>query len=90
MSYGPSRVFGLINKGKIAVGYDADLTIVDLKLKKLISNDWIASKCGWSQFNNFKVTGWPVATIINGSFIMKEGELFSRPKNKQFKFYETQ
>ena len=90
MSYGPSKIFGLVNKGKIAVGYDADLTIVDLKLKKSITNDWIASKCGWSQFHNLKVTGWPVATIINGGFVMKEGELFSRPKNKQFKFFETQ
>ncbi len=89
MSYSPSKVFGLINKGRVAVGYDADLTIVDLNLKKSISNDWIVSKCGWSQFDNFKVTGWPIATIINGGFVMKEGELLSKPENKQFKFFET-
>ncbi|MAR79096.1 MAG: dihydroorotase [Rhodospirillaceae bacterium] len=90
MSYGPAKIFGLINKGRIAVGYDADLTIVDLNAKKTISNQWIVSKCGWTQFDNFKVRGWPIATIINGSFVMKDGDLLSKPKNKQFKFFETQ
>ncbi len=90
MSYGPSRIFGLINKGRIAVGYDADLTIVDLNAKKTISNQWIASKCGWTQFDNYEVRGWPVATIINGDFIMRDGNLLTKPKSKQFKFFETQ
>ena len=90
MSYAPAKIFGLINKGRIAVGYDADLTIVDLNAKKTISNQWIVSKCGWTQFDNFKVRGWPIATIINGSFVMKNGDLLSKPKNKQFKFFETQ
>ena len=62
---------------------------INLNLKKSIANDWIVSKCGWSQFDNFKVTGWPIATIINGGFVMKEGELLSKPENKQFKFFET-
>ena len=63
---------------------------VDLNAKKTISNQWIVSKCGWTQFDNFKVRGWPIATIINGSFVMKDGDLLSKPKNKQFKFFETQ
>tara|TARA_Y100000590_G_scaffold439799_1_gene564312 strand:+ start:684 stop:2015 length:1332 start_codon:yes stop_codon:yes gene_type:complete len=89
MCYAPVRFFGLVNKGRIAVGYDADLTIVDLKLKKQIADSWIASKCGWTPYHNKKVCGWPVATVVGGTFAMKNGELLDKPKNKMYKFFES-
>ena len=49
-SAGPQRIFGIAGKGRIAVGYDADLTIVDLKAERVIDNEWIGSKCGWTPF----------------------------------------
>ena len=49
-SAGPQRIFGIAGKGRIAVGYDADLTIVDLKAERVIEDDWIGSKCGWTPF----------------------------------------
>ncbi len=90
MCYSPCRIFGIVNKGRIAVGYDADLTLVDLKAKKIISDDWIASKCGWTPFHDYKVCGWPAATVINGKFVMKDNDLLSKPERKQFKFFENQ
>ncbi len=43
---GPQRVFGIAGKGRIAQGYDADFTIVDLHAKKTITHEWSASRCG--------------------------------------------
>ena len=74
-SAGPQRIFGIAGKGRIAVGYDADLTIVDLKLQKTIDDDWIASKCGWTPFAGRNVKGWPVGTILRGGIAMWDGEL---------------
>ena len=66
-SAGPQRLFGIAGKGRIAVGYDADLTIVDLKAERVIEDDWIGSKCGWTPFAGEKVKGWPVGTIVRGT-----------------------
>ena len=72
---GPQRVFGIAGKGRIAVGYDADLTIVDLKAERVIDNEWIGSKCGWTPFAGRRVKGWPVGTLVRGRIAMWEGEL---------------
>jgi dihydroorotase len=74
-SAGPQRIFGIAAKGRIAVGYDADLTIVDLKKERVIANDWVGSKAGWTPFAGRKVRGWPVGTIVRGKIAMWEGEL---------------
>jgi dihydroorotase len=74
-SAGPQRLFGIAGKGRIAVGYDADLTIVDLKAERVIEEDWIGSKCGWTPFAGEKVKGWPVGTVVRGNIAMWEGEL---------------
>ncbi len=60
-SAGPARIFGVAGRGRIALGYRADFTIVDLKAKRMITNRWIASRCGWTPFDGVTVTGWPVA-----------------------------
>ena len=60
-SSGPARIYGIARKGRIAAGFDADLSIVDLKARREITGDWLASKCGWSPFEGQKVTGWPMA-----------------------------
>ena len=62
-SAGPARLFGIAGKGRIAVGYDADLTMVDLKRRETITNRWIASRAGWTPYDGVSVTGWPVGTV---------------------------
>ena len=86
MSSGPSKIFGLINKGRIAVGYDADLTIIDLKLKKRITSDWVVSKCGWTPFNGDKFKGAPTHTIIAGKIKMQDGKILGDPDGTPLKF----
>ncbi|MCA3563769.1 MAG: dihydroorotase [Methylocystis sp.] len=74
-SAGPKRLFGIARKGRIAVGYDGDFTIVDLKRRQTIRNEWIASRCGWTPYDGVEVTGWPVGTILRGRRVMWEGSL---------------
>jgi dihydroorotase len=86
---GPARVFGMIGKGRIAVGHDADLTLVDLNAKRTIEARWIASKCGWTPYDGMRVTGWPVATVIRGRIVMRDGELQGPPAGEPLRFDET-
>jgi dihydroorotase len=74
-SAGPQRVFGLRTKGRIALGYDADFTLVDMKARWTIEQSWLASRCGWSPFTGMEITGKPVGTIIRGNRVMWEGSL---------------
>ena len=74
-SAGPQRVFNIAGKGRIAVGYDADFSIVDLKARWTISDDWLASRCGWSPFTGMTLTGRPVGTIVRGHRVMWDGAL---------------
>jgi len=74
-SAGPQRIFGIAGKGRIALGYDADLTVVDLKAGRVIDNDWVGSKSGWTPFAGRKVKGWPIGTVVRGKIAMWQGEL---------------
>lgn len=74
-SAGPARLFGMAGKGRIASGYDADLSLVDLKRRQVVTDDWIASHCGWTPYDGARVTGWPVATVVRGRIVMREGDL---------------
>lgn len=88
-SHGPQRVFGMARKGRIAVGYDADLTIVDLKARRTIANDWIASKCGWTPYDGKTVTGWPIGTIVRGRRVMWEDEIVGAAQGEPILFAEA-
>jgi len=86
---GPARIYNVARKGRIAVGYDGDLTIVDLKAKRTITADWIASKCGWTPFDGMKVTGWPAATVIRGHIVMRDDECQGEPLGRTVPFLDT-
>ena len=88
-SAGPARLFGIARKGRIAVGYDADLTIVDLKRRETITDRWVASRAGWTPYAGKAVTGWPVGTVIRGSRVMWEGELVTPSQGERVRFLET-
>ncbi len=86
MCENPCRIFGIKNKGFIKEGYDADLTIVDMNKEVTITNDMIASKCGWTPFHNYKVKGFPIGTIINGILVMTDGKVIEESKGKPLIF----
>ena len=86
MCAGPARVYGVAGKGRLAAGYDADFTLVDLRRRQRIEESWIASPCGWTPFAGMEVTGWPVATIIRGHAVMREGEVLGAPRGRLVRF----
>jgi len=85
-SAGLARLFGIAGKGRAAVGYDADLTIVDLKRRVTIEDSWIASRCGWTPYAGMAVTGWPIGTLIRGRKVMWEGELVTPGQGEPVRF----
>jgi dihydroorotase len=88
-SAGPARVFGIAGKGRVALGYDADFTIVDLAARRRIENTWIASRCGWTPFDGMETMGWAIATIIRGRIIMQDGALVAEGTGAPVRFLET-
>ena len=89
MCEAPARVWDIENKGRIAEGYDADLTIVDLKARRTIRHAMMASRVGWTPFDGMQAKGWPVATIIRGRVVMRDDEVVSPHLGEPVRFGET-
>lgn len=87
MSSNPSKMYRIKGKGAIQRGYDADLTLVDMKKRKKITSSWMASRSGWTVFDNWTVQGWPKATIIRGNWVMKEDEVLNQPLGESLHFF---
>ncbi|MFC3078872.1 dihydroorotase [Phenylobacterium terrae] len=88
-SHGANRIFGLADKGRLAVGYDADLTIVDLKARRTITHDAMATRVGWTPFDGFEAKGWPMATIVRGRIVMRDDEVVAPHLGEPVRFLET-
>jgi len=87
--HGPNRIFQIAGKGRLAAGYDADFTIVDLKRRETITHEWSATRSGWTPFAGMEVTGWPVMTIIRGRTVMRENEILGTAIGEPIRFQET-
>lgn len=72
MCCNPAKIFRIKNKGKIQIGYDADLVIVDMNKKKKVQNKNLFTKCKWSPFNGKILKGWPIVTIVGGNVVFDE------------------
>lgn len=89
MGTGPARVYGALNKGRLAVGCDGDVTVVDMKRTRTIEESWIVSPCGWTPFAGHRCTGWPMMTIIRGHVVMREDEVLGAPIGRPVAFADT-
>ncbi len=81
------KIYGIKNKGQINIGFDADLVLVDLNKKAVVSNDNIISKCGWSTFSGQALQGWPVMTIVNGNIVFRDNEIIEGTSGLEVQFY---
>jgi dihydroorotase len=88
-SHGANRIFGLADKGRLAVGFDADLTIVDLKARRTITHAMMASRVGWTPFDGMEAKGWPAATIVRGRIVMRDDEITAPHLGQPMRFLET-
>lgn len=78
MSGNQAEIFGLKNKGKISVGYDADLVIVDMTTEEVISQDEVISKCGWTPYEGFEKGGKILTTMVRGNIVYNNGEFINK------------
>ncbi|WP_420471568.1 dihydroorotase [Brevundimonas sp. FT23042] len=88
-SHGANRVFGIAGKGRMAEGYDGDLTIVDLKKTHVLKHEDMATRSGWTPFDGFEATGKAMATIVRGRIVMRDGELQGTAHGRPVRFQET-
>lgn len=80
-SENPAKRFRIKNKGKIALGYDADLVFLDPKEEWIVKGDELKTKCGWSAFEGRKLKGKPQCTLVRGKIVYEKGEIYEI-KNK--------
>ena len=87
LCYGPARIYGIPTKGRLSVGFDADITIIDMTRKHTIQNKNMASKCGWTPFHEMEIQGMPTHTIVGGHIVMQEGQIVGEPCGKAVDFH---
>jgi dihydroorotase len=83
----PARVWDLVGKGRIQVGYDADLVLVDLNKSAVVRDDEQETKSQWSPWHGQTVQGWPVRTWVMGHEVFREGK-FDESRRGQEAIYD--
>jgi len=86
MSANVAQAYGIANKGAIAPGYDADLILVDLNSYHPVLREELLTKCGWSPFEGWDLTGWPIFTIVGGQVVYEQGQLNLAARGQALRF----
>ena len=86
MSAAVAKAYKIPNKGKIAPGFDADLVLVDLDNYRLVVREEMVTKCGWSPFEGWNLTGWPVVTVVGGKVVFENGKLDTTVRGEALTF----
>ncbi len=89
LCFNPAKIYKILNKGEVKIGNDADFSVIDLNKEFLISNDWIVSKSRWTPYDNVKVKGFPVMTIVNGKVVMRDDEIILNSSGEPVEFEIT-
>lgn len=76
MCYNPSKIFRIKGKGRIELGADGDVTIVDLRKERKVSGEELHYKCGWTPYEGMVLKGWPVVTILGGRVVFRDGTFY--------------
>jgi dihydroorotase len=82
----PARVWDIVDKGRIVVGYDADLVLVDMNLTQTIRNEEQVTKSGWSPWHGVELTGWPVRTWVMGHEVYNRGKFNTDRLGREARF----
>lgn len=83
---GPARIYGIVGKGRLEVGLDADLCVVDPHAQWSLRDEEMASRVGWTPFDGLPIHGRPVATFVRGVQVMRNGELVGLPSGRPVRF----
>ena len=74
---GPSERHKIMRKGRLEVGYDGDVVLVDLNASQTIHPQTTFTKCGWSPWEGKTLKGSVILTAVLGQTVFREGEVFN-------------
>jgi dihydropyrimidinase len=80
----PAKLMGLVKKGEITVGYDADLVIFDPEATKTLSPETLHETAGWTPYAGLTLQGWPQTTLSRGKVVVRDGEFVGEMGNGRF------
>jgi dihydroorotase len=86
MSTAVAKAYCIPNKGAIAAGYDADLVLVDLNTYRPVLREELQTKCRWSPFEGWELTGWAVTTIVGGQIAYHKGKIDANVRGEALRF----
>jgi len=86
MSTAPAKAYKMVGKGAIAPGLDADLVLVDMETYRPVLTSELATKCGWTPFEGWNLTGWPVTTIVGGKIAYDRGRFNEEVRGTALQF----
>ncbi len=73
MCEAPAHIYGIVGKGRLVVGGDGDVTLVDRKAQRTVRADDLHTRAGWSPFEGWTLTGWPTMTVLGGRPVYRDG-----------------
>jgi dihydroorotase len=79
----PARVWDIVDKGRIAPGYDADLVLVDMQKEVTVCDRDQWTKCGWTPWHGETLQGWPVRTWVMGQEVFRDGQLNEHVRGRE-------
>ena len=90
MCENPAKIMKIEKRGKLQEGYFADVIVVDIKKEWIVGiDDTIESKCGWTPYENWRLKGKNIMTIVNGEIVYENGKINENVKSgKEVKFYD--
>ena len=90
MCENPAKIMKIEKRGKLQEGYFADVIVVDIKKEWIVGiDDTIESKCGWTPYENWRLKGKNIMTIVNGEVVYENGKINENVKSgKEVKFYD--
>ncbi|MBX3095711.1 MAG: dihydroorotase [Fimbriimonadaceae bacterium] len=78
----PAELFGCHAKGQLLPGFDADLVLVDADAEWMVTDEAMASKCGWTPYAGRTLMGRVIHTFVQGGWAVRESELQHGPSGR--------
>ena len=90
MCENPAEIMKIAGRGKLKEGYYADVIVVDTEKEWIAGvDDTLESKCGWTPYENWKLKGKNIMTVVNGEIIYENGKINENvKKGKSVEFFE--
>ena len=86
MCESPARCYNIPRKGRLEIGYDGDIVVVDMAKTRTITDASTRSACGWSPYAGWDVTGWPVLTTVMGRPVYRDGEIVEGVRGRELNY----